>query len=427
MNQPALHSLFSRLSNRKWACIATVALVAIGMTYTLYWEPVVRHHAYWIVAGDIWGTFRSAHYIGWGDFGGVYAAGTSLITFPGILLVLAPVAMLSGVLGLTEGFPYFLTHPTAWYVLGPVEMLVSCTVLFACDALAQRLGASSGRRALVAVAGAAALWNVVIIWGHPEDALAIAFAVYALVFGLDGRWTGAGWLFGAAVATQPVVVLMLPVLVAMAGKRHAPGLLLRSVLLAAVLLVTPLVAEFHVTAHALLDQPNFPNIDHATPWTALAPRLSGSGRSLAVAAGPGRVVALLLACGLGWWARRWRYRPELLMWAVCVALALRCFTESVMDPYYVWPPLALGLVVAGAKADLWRLVPVAVVVAFMTAVSNWHLEMWMWWGVMTAGIVLVMALSAPPRVLRAGTRLELKVDDQPADVSHGTLVAAFRS
>ena len=43
-----------------------------------------------------------------------------------------------------------------------------------------------------------------MIWGHPEDAVAVGFALYALVFALDGRWTGAGWLFGAALATQPL-------------------------------------------------------------------------------------------------------------------------------------------------------------------------------------------------------------------------------
>ena len=68
---------------------------------------------------------------------------------------------------------------------------------------------------------------------------------------------------------------------------------------------------------------------------------------LAVAAGPGRVVALLAACLLGWWARRWRQRPDLLVWAAAIALALRCLTESVMDSYYVWPTLALGLVLVG--------------------------------------------------------------------------------
>jgi hypothetical protein len=65
--------------------------------------------------------------------------------------------------------------------------------------------------------------------GHPEDAVAIALAVYALIFTLDTRFVGAGWLFGVAVAFQPLVLLMLPVLHAVAGRQRMPGLIIRSV------------------------------------------------------------------------------------------------------------------------------------------------------------------------------------------------------
>src|SRR5271168_1475999 len=91
-------SLIARLSDRRWPWLATVATVVTGMAFTLWWAPVVRHHNYFIVPGDIWGTFRSAHFIGWGDIGGIYAAGTGLISFPAFLLALAPVSMLSGAL-----------------------------------------------------------------------------------------------------------------------------------------------------------------------------------------------------------------------------------------------------------------------------------------------------------------------------------------
>ena len=66
------------------------------MAYCLLWAPVVRHTHSWVVPWDIWGAFRSAQFIGWGDLGNVYGAGTGLVTFPGILLLFAPVAMLAG-------------------------------------------------------------------------------------------------------------------------------------------------------------------------------------------------------------------------------------------------------------------------------------------------------------------------------------------
>jgi hypothetical protein len=381
----------SRLRRRTWPLLVTVAFVALGMAFSLFWAPLVRHHPYWVTPGDVWSTYRSAHFVGWGYLGGVYGAGTGLVTFPGILLVLAPLAMLTGALGLTEAFPRFVPHPTAWLALGPYEMLLCAVALFACDALAERLGVGRGRRAVLCVAGAVALWNVAVTWGHPEDAVAIGLAVYALVMALDGRWTGAGWLFGAALATQPLVLLMLPVLLALGGRTEAKGLVVRGFGPSAALLITPLVSEFHATTHALLDQPNYPNIDHATPWTALAPVLSGTGRDLAVAAGPGRVLAVLLACGLGWRARRWRHRPDLIVWAAAAALALRCFTESVMVGYYIWPVVAVGLVLA-ARAGRLRLACSTIIAVFVTAVAQWRLGELPWWAIMTAGLVVMLVI-----------------------------------
>src|SRR5580658_8866105 len=120
----------SRLRRRAWPLAVTIAFVVTGMAYSLFWAPVVRHHPYWVTPGDLWATYRAAHWVGWGDLGGIYGAGTALVTFPGILLVLAPVAMLTGALGMSESFPKFLAHPTSWLVLGPYEMLLSAIALF---------------------------------------------------------------------------------------------------------------------------------------------------------------------------------------------------------------------------------------------------------------------------------------------------------
>ena len=49
-----------------------------------------------------------------------------------------------------------------------------------------------------------------VFFGHPEDAVAVAFAVYAFVFALNGRFADAGWLFGVALMFQPLVLLMCP-------------------------------------------------------------------------------------------------------------------------------------------------------------------------------------------------------------------------
>jgi hypothetical protein len=385
-----------RAARRAWPIACTFASIATGLAFCLAYRPLVGDGTSWIVPGDIWGTFRSAHLIGWGDFGDIYNGGTNLVTFPGILLLLAPVAMVAGALGMSESFPLALPHPSAWIILGPYEIALSCVALFALDALAERLGVPRRRRALLCVAEAAVLWNVSVVWGHPEDALAVGFALYALIGVLAGRYRAAGWLMGAAVVTQPLVLLMLPVLLAVAGRRGAPSLIVRAMAPAVFLLAVPLVAEFHATAHTLVDQPNYPVLDHATPWTALAPRLGGHGKDVAVAGGPGRLLALVFAGLLGLWARRWRDRPDLVTCACALALALRCFTESVMVPFYVWPALAVGLV-ACATIGNGRLVVAVLLATPATVYADLHLSLWVWWLPVTGAIVAVLGLGVPMR------------------------------
>ena len=299
-------ALAGRVRQRKWPILVTAVVLLTGMAYCLAWGPVVRHQGSWVVPGDIWSAYRSAHFIAWGSFGSIYAVGTGIVTFPAILVLFAPLALLTGGLGMTESFPFFPPHPTSWLLLGPYEILLGCSVLFACDALASRLGVAAGRRAILCVAEGVLVWPVLVLWGHPEDALALTLAVYAMVFALDRRWTAAGWLFGLAICTQPLVVLMGPVLLAMSGRRRAPALLLRSALPSVVLLAAPLAAQFHTTTHVLLDQPNFPEpqprhaVDVARSearWDGRPSRgcgRSGSRRRLAGGLSP-RLVGLSLA------------------------------------------------------------------------------------------------------------------------------------
>lgn len=421
-------TLAGRVRLRKWPILVTVVVLVTGMAYSLWWSAVVRDRATWVFPGDIWGAYRSAHFIAWGSLGSVYSAGTRIVTFPGILLLLAPLAVLTGSLGMTESFPHFIPHPTAWLLLGPYEILIGCSALFAFDALATHLEISPGRRVVLCVAEGVVLWPTLVMWGHPEDALALALGVYGLVLALDGRWTGAGWLFGAAVATQPLVVLMLPVLLAMSGRRRAPALLLRSALPAAVLLATPLIAQFHATTEVLLNQPNFPNIDHSTPWTSFAPKLGGTGKSFAVAAGPGRAVALFLACLLGWRARRWRHRPDLLVWAAAAAMALRCLTESVMDSYYLWPTLALGLILVG-RAPRWRQTLALLTALAVTVCAETYVGGWLWWTTVSVGLLLVLLWAFPGGASRVPDEVPINLNTAGTEPNHAdprALVGAIR-
>ena len=268
-----------------------------GMWYFLSWGPTVQHVPYWISPGDIWLTYQLAGEVSHGHFAGMYAPFPGFLSFPGILVVLAPLAALTNGLGMTKDVApsHFVAHPQAWLLLGPFVLLSSSVALFACDALAARIGVGQSRRVVLCIAEALALWNVAVLWGHPEDAIATALAVYAVIFALDGRFVGAGWLFGAAMAFQPLVIVVLPLLVAVGGTKRIAGLVVRGALPGAVLLVAPFVANFHATFTALSQQPGYPMADHATPWTALAPKLGAGNYAAGVAAGPGHIVLLVIA------------------------------------------------------------------------------------------------------------------------------------
>src|SRR5258708_9689527 len=75
--------------------------------------------------------------------------------------------------------------------------------------------------------------------------------------------------------------------------RRVPGYLARAAAPGALLLAAAAAANWTATIHAVPSQPNWPGVDHPTPWNSLAPHLSTG----AIAAGPARAVTILLASG----------------------------------------------------------------------------------------------------------------------------------
>jgi hypothetical protein len=395
----------------------------MGLLYCFRWDSVVLHiPSCWVWPNDLWGSYRASSNLAHGHFGSIYNFG--FLEFPGILVALAPFAALSGALHtsflqiatpdrLTPTYPqsfvgpglvgspvyhssvgYFVAHPQWLILVAPYALMLSSIALFAFDALAERLQISRPRRAVLCITEAVLLWNITVRWGHPEDAVAVALAVYALIFALDGRFVGSGWLLGAALVFQPLVLLMVPPLLAMAGRRNVLAMAIRSVLPACVLIAVPLIANFRATAHALVDQPSSPSLNHATPWTALSPHVGGG----LVAAGPIRILGLVLAAGIGIWIYRTSVtRPELIIWFCALGLALRPYTESVMTAYYPWAALAVGLVVA---ARTGRRFGVAIVVAVAaTVLAEQHLGWLPWWTIQIVGVTALIVVAAPPKPL----------------------------
>ncbi len=416
--------IFERVSQRGWPILVSVAYFGLALAYWFRWGSIVRHTpSLWLAPGDLWTTYQASGALAHGHFGSIYGSG--LVTLPGMALVLAPLAAHAFASTLVEisnhGHPYvglqylvvhgtpvssnlvsvgskvYAVHPQAFIFVGPVTLVLSCLALFALDALAQRLQVSRWRRALLTVVEAVLLWNVTVIYGHPEDAVAVALATYALIFALDGRFTGAGWLFGAALAVQPLVIVVFPLLIVLGGRSRALGLVLRAVIPAAAVTIAPLASDANATVHALVSQPIFPNLasTHQTLWTFLAPKLGGRGINEKVGSGPLRAVSLALAAGVGWWAVRWREKPEMIVWAAALALALRTYTESVMTAYYVWPALAVGVVVAARGSQ--RRFSIAIACAIGTTIfAQWHLGWSLWWALQVLGVTGLLVAATKP-------------------------------
>jgi hypothetical protein len=405
--------------------IATLGLILVGMAGTI-WGPVYYGQQAWAVPDDLWATLVAAQRVAHLDLAGLYTAPTNLVSFPGAAVILVPVAVVMDLAGIPIQAGRQGVHPAGWLVAGPLETILSAVVLFAADALAQRMGVNLRKRFLLAAAGATALWNVSVRWGHPEDAVAIGLLLYAVLALSNEKPNRAAWLAGAAVAVQPLALLAFPLLaIAAVEPKRLPGFVARAAIPSTALLAAAAAANWTATIHAVTNQPNAPTIDHPTPWiylTQLAPHMSDGS----VAAGPARALAVLVACGcaaITW--RRWRtarlagmWRPDdlaALLWWVAVTLALRTVFEPVMVSYYVWPPLAVALV--AASRDWLRLLPAAAAATVLTFLSqvSWR-NPWVWW----TPIVVVLALTLVSARPRRSTAAQMLPEPGEQFVAGGT-------
>ena len=388
-------------ARRLFPLLATVIMAAAGMAGTI-WGPRFYGKTAWALPDDLWGTLIAAQRLAHLNLAGLYTLPTQLVSLPGAAVILIPAVAVIDLAGLQLTVPHAHgAYPSVWWLAGPYQVAISAVVLFAADAIAERLGASKPKRFWLAAAGATALWSVTIRWGHPEDAVAIGLLLYAILALADAKGARSAWLAGAAVAVQPLVLLAFPLLAAVVEPRRLPGYLARAVVPGALLLAAAAAANWTATVHAVTSQPNYPAIDHPTPWIYLAPHLT-EGQ---VAAGPARILAIAAAVGCALVvARRWRRtRPAgpwssealtQLLWWTAVTLAIRSAFEPVMVAYYLWPPLAVAL--AAAAKDWSRLLPAGATAVGLTFFSQvqWH-DPWSWWTPMVAGLALTLYFARP--------------------------------
>jgi hypothetical protein len=393
-----------RIRRRMFPLIASAGLVLVGM-YTTTLGPTVLGRSEWALPYDLWGTLIAATRLAHGNVGGIYAAPTGLISLPGAAIILLPCAALITAFHLSLAIPGPANlHPAVWLLAGPYQMAIGCLPVFAADALAERLDVPRWTRALLAVAGAGILWSVCARWGHPEDAVAVGLLLYAVLAQGNGRVALAGWLTGAAVCVQPLVLLALPIMLALLPWRRMVPFLVRAAVPSVVLVGAAAIANWHDTYQSVTSQPDSPVINHPTIWTSLAPQIANHN----VAAGPFRLATIVLAClcalairrhwsgqanqeGL-WWPDR---LLASVLWWIAFALALRSFFEPVMVSYYPWPPMAVVLIPA-ATLGWRRLLAAGLLAGGLTAAAQGpsH-DYWIWWAPIVAGLVVLLAISWP--------------------------------
>jgi hypothetical protein len=414
-------SLRKRLACRKWPLLMSLFFMAAGAAFMFGWDPLVHHIGAWDTGDDLWGMFRAAHYVDWGFLGGVYTPSNGVISFPGMAVLLAPVALLTGHLHLVESAPLiFVPRPTAALILQPVELILASTVIFAADALSERLEVSRHRRILLCVVVAAIAWPIAAVWGHAEDALAMTFAMYAMVAMADRKWSRCGWLMGFGIVIQPLVVLLVPLFIGASPSGRRVGFAIRSAALSVVLVMVAFAGDAADTYRALVKEPTPPAVNHPTPWIAFAPKVSTdvppTGRVATaapqlghpvltqatsavhavvfVAGGPGRSIDVMMAILFGLYVWRRPQSTVRLLWLAAVVLASRCFFEAVMTPYYIAPPLLLALVLSSRQGGkrFWASVILALEI---TIFAYHHLKPWVWWLPIVGGLAAILALGYP--------------------------------
>ena len=281
-----------RIRRRMFPLIASAGLVLVGM-FTSTWGPTLIGRSEWALPYDLWGTLIATTRLAHGNIGGLYAPPTGLISLPGAAVILLPCAALITALHLSLAIPGAANlHPAVWLLAGPYQIAIGCLPLFAADALAERLEVPRWTRGLLALAGAGVLWSVCARWGHPEDAVAVGLLLYAVLAQGNGRTAWAGWLAGAAVCVQPLVLLALPIMLALLPWRRMAPFLVRAAIPSVLLVGAAAIANWHDTYQSVTSQPDSPVINHPTIWTSLAPQIANHN----VAAGPFRLATIVLAC-----------------------------------------------------------------------------------------------------------------------------------
>jgi hypothetical protein len=333
-------------------------------------------------------------------------------------------------------FSVYLRAPFVWLVFEQQLTVVYLVGALPCLAAALALGMYLRRSMLTLGAPVAAALLVAVLamvnpgilrslhWGHPEEFLAGALCVGAIIAAARSRSLLAGLLLGLAVATkQWAVIAIIPTLLAATEHRFRLGALAAAIAiviaLPAMLLKPDAVIATHTAVASAQPVVGPPNVwwPISTPRTAAEREGGAPGFAAVIPTWLGTIthpLIVLLAIPLGWlfWRRRRTFGPHDALGLFALLMLLRCLLDPWNNDYYHAPFLLSLLAWEALGRDGWpRLTlfaSVALALTFpatldsmsaMSAESLRYCVTYLAWAVPLTGWI-ALALFAPPRLER---------------------------
>ena len=310
----------------------------------------------WLVTNDIWPNVLGARYVVAGAGPYIYESGMSgaLPLFP---LVVAPLVAVGDALSLSIGHPYPVPFPTMWLLLAPMLALILVAYALVLRGVLGSLG--GWRRSRLAVSAGVMGAIPLLLFGHPEDLIALSAVLAACRYLLNGRYDASALCLGAAIASKQWAVLVGPAFLGAVACGQRLRYAASAAALPAFLLTVVFAADWANASRQLIASPVQPDFGRAAPWTE---------SSLTLVTALPRASLLLLALALPWAMSRSGRAGSALTVAGAV-VACRAFAEPVLHPYYVTPGLimmwlalparlAVQVGAAAAAVSLWFAAPV---------------------------------------------------------------------
>lgn len=370
----------------------------------------------WGVSPDHWNAVLQARYVYYGATGAIYENNFTVSALPGLPILYAPAVALGDHVGLVQGYPYVIPHPTMWLLIGPEAFAIGSVMVWGVDALVAQLGVSSFRRRALTIALAAfVVIPVVQTFGHPEDCAATGLVCFALTAHLRGEYPRVGWWLSAAILMQSWALLACPLLLLAtpAGRRF--GVAVRAALFPAAVFLLCLAGTSSATWRQVVSQQPMPTDGQFTPWYAIATHLHIPHYRRVVGASSrrwGTVVAILIGLtGLR------RPSGRLVVGATAAVFLIRPLFETSDWGYFSMPGLVMATVLAAtSRRRLWYVLLGAAVVLAEPSYGLWYfpeIDKWTFLAILilTNGSILAAAVLLTRRTADARISVEQPIPD----------------